>query len=141
MGIQLQDLFYVSQILVGIAFLWLILKMVTQRSSRSHFRVREADLRKDAPPSKDQTLAHAKLKKNVPLQLQGIRIDGEPHEILGVPKNATQNQIQKAYRELMKRYHPDIVARPGTDQWKEAQRIAEALNRAKDALLNPGQSA
>jgi hypothetical protein len=34
----------------------------------------------------------------------------------------------------MKRYHPDLVGRPGSREWKDAQRIAEAINRAKEEL-------
>lgn len=30
-----------------------------------------------------------------------------PYEILGVPENATDEQVKEAYRELVKKYHPD----------------------------------
>ena len=29
------------------------------------------------------------------------------YQILGVPRNATQDQIKKAYRKLAMEYHPD----------------------------------
>jgi DnaJ-domain-containing protein 1 len=51
------------------------------------------------------------------------------------PSHAIEVQIQSAYRELMKRYHPDRVGRPGTREWQDAQGIAEAINRAKRDLL------
>lgn len=35
------------------------------------------------------------------------------YEILGVPQNASTAQIKKAFREKVKRYHPD--ATPGVD--------------------------
>ncbi len=75
------------------------------------------------------------MTKSEPLRLSGISIAGEPHEILGVRKTAAPAEIQKAYRDLMKRYHPDLVGPPGSREWKDAQKIAEALNRAKDELL------
>lgn len=34
----------------------------------------------------------------------------------------------------MKRYHPDHVGRLGTREWKDAQKFAEALIRAKEAM-------
>ncbi len=69
------------------------------------------------------------------MRLTGIRIDGAPHEILGVSPQASPEEIQSAYRSLMKRYHPDRVGRPGSREWNDAQQIAEAINRAKELLL------
>ncbi|OFZ21657.1 MAG: hypothetical protein A2X94_07860 [Bdellovibrionales bacterium GWB1_55_8] len=81
-------------------------------------------------------LAQAKMKRfEGVLRLEGIRIDGSPHEVLGISAAATPAQVQKAYRELMKRFHPDRVGRPGSREWTDAQIIAEAINRAKEALL------
>jgi hypothetical protein len=93
-----------------------------QKSPESRFKVREADRVKKPSAKKDQAA------------LPGFRIDGEPHEILGVAIDANPKEIQRAFRELMKRYHPDHVGRPGTREWKDAQKFAEALIRAKEAM-------
>ena len=39
------------------------------------------------------------------------------YKILGVARNATQAEIQKAYRALLRKYHPDI--NPGNKQAEE----------------------
>lgn len=139
----LRNAFYLAQILVGLLFvggLWRI-KSGSRVASQTGFAVREADLRKPpqagapAQTKGKHDLANAKMERKVPLALEGIRIDGPPHEVLGVPVGATEEQIQKAYRERMKRYHPDKVGRPGTREWQDAQKIAEAINLAKNELL------
>ena len=30
------------------------------------------------------------------------------YKILGIPKNATEKDIKKAYRKLARKYHPDL---------------------------------
>ncbi|NLU31153.1 MAG: DnaJ domain-containing protein [Clostridiaceae bacterium] len=54
------------------------------------------------------------------------------YEILGVPRDATQDQIKKAYRKLAKAYHPD--AHPGS---KEHEEKFKQINEAYEVLGNP----
>lgn len=129
---HLKDLFLVVQIALAGAVL-AVVYLMTQGRSQSQFRVRESDQKKTSKGRVD--LASAKMKRNEPLLLAGIRLDGEPHQILGVGANASVSEIQRAYRDLMKRYHPDIVGRPGTREWEDAQKIAEAINQARNHLL------
>lgn len=51
---------------------------------------------------------------------------GEARRILGVGPNATQDEIQAAWRRLMTRAHPDAGGSQG---------LAERLNQARDRLL------
>lgn len=51
------------------------------------------------------------------------------YKILGVPKNASQDDIKKAYRKLARKYHPDINPNDKTAEhnFKEANEANEVL--------------
>ena len=53
------------------------------------------------------------------------------YKILGVAKNASQDEIKKAYRKLARKYHPDL--NPGD---KEAEKKFKELNEANEVLAN-----
>ena len=55
------------------------------------------------------------------------------YQILGVPRNATQDQIKKAYRKLAMEYHPD--RNPGKEKW--ANDKFKAINEAFGVLGDP----
>ena len=54
------------------------------------------------------------------------------YEVLGVDKSADETSIKKAYRQLAKKYHPDL--NPG-DQ--EAARRMQEVNAAYEQIKNP----
>jgi len=56
--------------------------------------------------------------------------DGEDfYQILGVSRDASQDEIQRAYRKLARTYHPDINRDPGAeDRFKEVSEAYDVLS-------------
>jgi curved DNA-binding protein len=51
------------------------------------------------------------------------------YQILGVPRNADQDEIQRAYRKLARAYHPDVNSDPGAeDRFKEVSEAYDVLS-------------
>lgn len=59
------------------------------------------------------------------------------YEILGVPKNATEEEIKKAYRNLARKFHPDL--HPGKREEMEAK--FKEINEAHSVLSDPRKRA
>src|SRR6201992_4462726 len=54
------------------------------------------------------------------------------YKILGVNKNATQEEIRSAYRKLARKYHPDL-----NPDDKEANKKFQQINEANEVLSDP----
>ena len=53
----------------------------------------------------------------------------EFYDRLGVSKDASQDEIKRAYRKMSKKYHPDINKEPGAEEkYKEVQEAYETLS-------------
>ncbi len=125
--------------LIGSLFLLWLLWRLFARPEDSFFKLREADRLKGKKKFSEKEkgdLGQAKFDvKKTPL-LTGIRTDGPPHETLGVRETASVEEIQKAFKNQMKNYHPDKVGPPDSREWHDAQAIAVALNSAKEFMLS-----
>lgn len=56
----------------------------------------------------------------------------DPYKILGVPQDASQDAIRRAYRKLAKRHHPDL--NPGN---RKAEEIFKKVSAANELLSDP----
>src|SRR5205807_4553513 len=55
------------------------------------------------------------------------------YKTLGVPKNASADDIKKAYRKLARQQHPDVNKKP------EAERRFKEINEANEVLSDPSK--
>lgn len=56
----------------------------------------------------------------------------DPYKVLGVSRDASDEEIKRAYRRLAKKYHPDV--NPGD---AEAARKMQEVNQAYEQIKNP----
>ena len=56
----------------------------------------------------------------------------DPYSVLGVSRNATPEEIKKAYRKMARKYHPDMHPND-----PEAAKKMNEINEAYDMLTNP----
>ena len=61
-----------------------------------------------------------------------------PYEVLGISENASEEEIKRAYKELVKKYHPDKYQNnPLADL---AEEKLQEVNEAYDMLMKKGNS-
>lgn len=131
-----RTIFFGSIAVVGGFLIWRLSRARDAQIGGSQFKLREADRPKKTFAAGPDVLAEAQYApRKKPLLLTGIRLDVPAHELLGVSAQASETQVQAAFREQIKRYHPDKIAPPGTPQWQEASRVAQALQEARDQMI------
>ena len=56
----------------------------------------------------------------------------DPYKVLGLDRNATDEEVKQAYRRLAKKYHPDL--NPGDEY---AKKKMQEVNAAYEQIKNP----
>lgn len=67
----------------------------------------------------------------------------DPYSILGVDRNATDEDVKKAYRKLSRQYHPDAnINNPKKDEaeakFKEVQQAYQQIMDEREKNIIPG---
>ena len=63
------------------------------------------------------------------------------YEVLGVPKDASESDIKKAYRKAAMKYHPDKFANSSEAEKKDAEDKFKEINEAYEILSDPQKKA
>ncbi|MFT4246669.1 MAG: DnaJ domain-containing protein [Pseudomonas sp.] len=58
----------------------------------------------------------------------------DPYRALGLTAQASNAEIELAYRRLMSQYHPDKLARAEPERRRQAERRASEINAAYDRI-------
>ena len=56
------------------------------------------------------------------------------YKVLGISKDATDDEVKAAYRKMALKHHPDRVATLGEDVKKAAEKKFQEINDAKDKI-------
>eukprot|EP00116_Pleurobrachia_bachei_P000208 sb/3460470/ len=62
-----------------------------------------------------------------------VHCSRDPYSVLGVSRGASKSEIQKAYRKLARKYHPDVSTEPNAeDKFTEIAAAYEALTKEQE---------
>ena len=79
-----------------------------------------------------KNLIFTKLFLGIVLILNKVLCDKDLYKIMGLPRNASQNEVKRKYRELTRKYHPD--KNQGN---KDASAKYVEVNEAYEVLSDP----
>ncbi len=63
-----------------------------------------------------------------------VRDTNNSYKILGIDENATDDEVKKAYREMAKKNHPDLVNNLGEEVRRDAEKKFQDINAAYEEI-------
>ncbi len=69
-------------------------------------------------------------------QFMNETAEWDPYQILGIERNASSEEIKKAYRQLANKYHPDKVAHLGDEFKNLAETRFKDIQKAYQELMS-----
>jgi DnaJ-class molecular chaperone len=63
-----------------------------------------------------------------------LRRHDNPYGVLGLTEDATDAEVEKAYRRLISQYHPDRLAGAAAELRRQAEAKAREINAAYDRI-------
>lgn len=63
-----------------------------------------------------------------------VKENDSPYKILGISPSATDDEVKKAYREMAKKNHPDLVSSLGDEVRQAAERKFQEINAAYETI-------
>jgi sugar lactone lactonase YvrE len=136
--IALVSLFLVT-IIGGLAFSAIKnnrkLKGAETERKKAEEKVRQAEFEKEEAERKRQEAEkQAKKQQGQTSQQPNARYD-DPYEVLGIPKNASKEQVKDAWRRLCKKYHPDVTKDKDSTTQELYGKEFDKVNKAKEEIF------
>ena len=63
-----------------------------------------------------------------------IKETDSAYQILGIDPSASDEEVKKAYRDMAKKNHPDLVSNLGEDVRKDAEKKFQRINEAYESI-------
>lgn len=108
---------WLDDIITWILLWWFYYRKPGEEKIRQKFEEKMDDFFKQSPNKEKQT-------------------SSDPHDILGVSKDASKEEVQKAYRQLANKYHPDKVSHLGEEFGALAEKRFKEIQQAYQTIMS-----
>lgn len=105
-----------------------VILILLSRYIMRHYKARQSGYR-----TQSNHHDHARTEDDTPPKNSHSR-PADPYTILGLPRQADQEQIRSAYLRLVNQYHPDKVAHLGREFQELAEKRFKEIQNAYDQL-------